>query len=111
MSSKIFGIHLHLSTKRVGNSIYLEIVNNCLKYLKNYNKNVVKYDLKLKVGWLKKRGFLLVIQLAMDESNYLKLKHLNKLSSLNTLNLILNVSNSCKFVQIKLSQLKLLGCI
>ncbi len=59
-------------------------------------------DVKLKAGWLKKKGFHKMIQLAMDENNYLKLKHLNKLSSLNALNWPINVSNSCKFIQIKL---------
>ncbi len=38
----------------------------------------------------------------MDENNYLKLKHLNKLSSLNALNWPINVSNSYKFIEIKL---------
>jgi hypothetical protein len=47
-----------------------------------------------------------MIQLAMDESNF-KLKHLNKLSSWNALNWPINVSNSYKFIQIKLPQLKL----
>jgi len=52
-----------------------------------------------------------MIQLATYESNYLKLKHLNKLSSLNALNWPINVSNSCKLVQIKLTQLNFLECI
>jgi len=34
--------------------------------------------------------------------------HLNKLSSLNASNWPINVSNSCKFIQIKLPRLKLL---
>ncbi len=40
------------------------LLGNCdflKKYSKNYNWNVVKDDVKSKVGWLKKRGFLLVI--------------------------------------------------
>jgi hypothetical protein len=86
MSSEIVGICLHLSTKRVGSSIYLAIVNNFFKYSKNYNWNVVEDDVKSKVGWLKKKGFLLVIQLVIDEDNFFKLKDLNKLSSLNALN-------------------------
>jgi len=52
-----------------------------------------------------------MIQSTMDESNYLKLKHLNKLSSLNALNWPINVSISYKLIQIKLPQLKLLECI
>jgi hypothetical protein len=60
---------------------------------------------------VEKEGFLLMIQLARDESNYFKLKHLNKLSSLNALNWPINVSNSCNPVQIKLTQLNLLECI
>ncbi len=56
-------------------------------------------------------SFLLMIQLTMDENNYLKLKHISKLSSLNALNWPINVSNSCKVIQIKLPQLKLLECI
>jgi hypothetical protein len=60
---------------------------------------------------VEKNGFLLMIQLAMDENNYLKLKHLNKLNSMNALNWPINVSNSYKVIQIKLPQLKLLECI
>jgi hypothetical protein len=37
--------------------------------------------------------------------------HLYKLSSLNALNWKINISNSCKFIQIKFPQLKLLECI
>jgi hypothetical protein len=40
--------------------------------------------------------------LAMGDNNYLKLKHLDKLSCLNALNWPINVSKSCKFIQIKL---------
>ncbi len=47
----------------------------------------------------------------MDENINLKLKHLNKLSSLNALNWPINVNNSCKFIQIKLPQVKRLECI
>jgi len=65
----------------------------------------------MKVGWLKKKGFLIVIQLAMDEINYFKLKHLDKLSSFNALNWPINISISCRLIQIKLAQLKLLECI
>jgi len=111
MSSKIVGIRLHLSTKRVGGSIYLEIVNNFFKYSKNYNWNVVTNDVKLKVGWSKKKGFLLVIQLVMDEINYFKLKRLNTLSSLDALNWPINISNSYRLIQMKFPQLKLLECI
>ncbi len=59
-------------------------------------------DVKLKASWLKKKVFHKIIQLAMDENNYFKLKHLNKLCSLNALNWPINVSNSCKFIQIEL---------
>jgi hypothetical protein len=52
-----------------------------------------------------------MIQLATDEGNYLKWKHLNKLSFLNALNWPINVSNSYKLVQFKLTQQKLLDCI
>jgi hypothetical protein len=73
--------------------------------------NVIEDDVKLNAGWLKKKGFLLMIQLAIDEGNYFKLKHLNKLNSLNALNWPININNSCKLVQFKLTQQKLLDCI
>jgi hypothetical protein len=98
MSSKIVGMSFHFSTKKVGSSIYLAIVNIFFKYSKSYNGNVVEDDVKSKVGWLKKLGFLLVIQLVIDEGNYLKLKDLNKLSSLNALNWPINISNSYKLI-------------
>ncbi len=74
--------------------IYLAIVNIFLNIKKITIENIVKDDVKSKVGWLKKRGFLLVIELVIDECNYLKLKDLNKLSSLNALNWPINISNS-----------------
>jgi hypothetical protein len=74
--------------------IYLAIVNIFLNIKKITIENIVKDDVKSKVGWLKKRGFLLVIELVIDECNYLKLKDLNKLSSLTALNWPINISNS-----------------
>ncbi len=59
---------------------------------------MVEDNVKLKVGWLKKKGFLIVIQLVIDEGNSFKLKDLNKLSSLNALNWPINVSNSYKLI-------------
>jgi hypothetical protein len=104
MSSKIFGICLHLSIKRIGSSIYLKIIFK-IKIFKKLKLKCSRRSFQLKVGWLNKKG------LVMDESNYFKLKHLDKLSSLDALNWPINVSNSCKFIQIKLSQAKLLECI
>jgi hypothetical protein len=76
----------------------LNLLVNCDFFLifKNYNWN--KDDVKLKVDWLKKGVILLVIQLAINESNYLKVKHLDKLNSLNALNWSINISNSCKLI-------------
>ncbi len=110
MSCKIFGMPSFVHQKSRWFTIYLEIVNNFFKWSKQYNWNVVEDDIKLKAVWLKKKGFLLLIQLAMDESNF-KLKHLNKLSSLNALNWPINISNSYKFIQIKLPQLKLWSAV
>jgi len=38
-------------------TIYLKIVDIFFKYSKQYNWNVVEDDIKLKVVWLKKKGF------------------------------------------------------